>query len=67
MPRRVSPSQKPLPDPARRAQTPRGSRLRWQKTTVQFAIKRHTISAQDSGHPRHTSDHAKLDGIDNPG
>src|SRR6266571_4522642 len=37
----------------------------WEKITVQFGIKQDAISAQDSGHRRHASDHAKLDGIGN--
>src|SRR6266566_3289423 len=37
----------------------------WQRITVQFGIKHDAISAQDSGHRRHASDHAKLDGIGN--
>ena len=37
----------------------------WEKITVQFGIKQDAISAVDSGHRRHASDHAKLDGIGN--
>jgi hypothetical protein len=37
----------------------------WQRITVQFGIKQDAVSAQDSGHRRHASDHAKLDGIGN--